>query len=272
MGIKFNKNINHISKDEYHDLDYKIMGLAFRVHKELGKFWNEKVYQYSLAKLCKENGFDVDVEVPIIITFKNYIKRYYIDILINNSIIYELKATDSIGSNHRNQALNYLIFTDCNYGKLINFGGTSVKAEYVTTSLTRNDRYIFSLMFDKWIDIDDDSKWLKELIVSLLRECGAFISFQFFYDVIYFFRGGKENVVKPIKVNLDKIFVGTQNFNLLNNKTAFNLSCITKIETKNYYKKSLERFLAHSELESMQWINFNHHNIEFETITNKFSI
>ncbi len=266
MGIKFNKIINHITKDEYHNLDYEIMGLAFRVHKELGKFWNENIYQYYFAKVCKESGFNVDIEVPIIISFNNFIKRYYIDILINNSIIYELKATDSLISKHKNQTLNYLLLTDCNYGKLINFSGVSVNAEYVTSSLTKKERYDFCLIIDKWIDVDDDSKWLKELIISLLQDCGAFISFQFFYDAIYFFRGGKENVVRPVKIKLDELFAGTQKFHLLNNKTAFDLSCISKTEPKKFYKQSLERFLSHSHLESIQWINFNNHNIEFETI------
>ena len=269
MGIKFDKIINHITKDEYHNLDYEIMGLAFRVHKELGKFWNENIYQYYFAKVCKECGFNVDIEVPIIISFNNFIKRYYIDILINNSIIYELKATDSLISKHKNQTLNYLLLTDCNYGKLINFSGVSVNAEYVTSSLTKKERYDFCLIIDKWIDVDNDSKWLKELIISLLQDCGAFISFQFFYDAIYFFRGGKENVVRSVKIKLDKSFAGTQKINLLNNKTAFDLSCITKTESKKFYKKSLERFLSHSHLESIQWINFNNHNIEFETLRNK---
>ena len=41
MGIEFNKNIEITSDDDFHKLDYKITGLAFKVHDKLGRFWNE---------------------------------------------------------------------------------------------------------------------------------------------------------------------------------------------------------------------------------------
>jgi len=265
MGIEIKKKIKLISEAEFHKLDYKIMGLVFQVHNELGKFCNEKICQNYLAHLCKENGINsVDTEVPIVVSFENFIKKFYIDILINNTIIYELKSVNSINNEHKRQALNYLLLAGINHGKIINFGTTSIEFEFISTSLTQDSRYNVSLRTDKWINTDIDSKWLKELTINLLKEWGTFLGVQLFYDAILFFRGGKENVVRSIKITCDDLVVGTQNFYLLNNHTAFNLSAMTK--DKRFYRKHLEQFLTHTSLDTIQWINFNHHNIEFETI------
>lgn len=267
MGIKFSKSIKYISDKDFHDLDYKVMGLAFQVHKELGKFWNEFVYRNYLIQLCKKNGLQtIDFEVPITLTFKNYIKRYYIDIIVNNSIIYELKSTTTISNVHKCQAFNYLLLAGYNHGKIINFGAASVESEFISTLLTPTKRYNYTIYSNKWINIDNDSMQLKDLIISLLNEWGAFLGAQLFYDAIYFFKGGKENVVRPIKIVCNDNVIGTQNFHLLNNKTAFNISALTN--DKHFYRENLEKFLFHTPLETLQWINFNHQNIEFETIKN----
>ena len=104
MGIKFKRNVELLTEEEFHVLDYKIMGLAFHVHNELGKFCNENICQNYLTYLCKKNGIShVDTEVPIVISYENFIKRYYIDLLINNSIIYELKSVTSLTNEHKRQ-------------------------------------------------------------------------------------------------------------------------------------------------------------------------
>jgi len=269
MGIKFKNVINHISNKDFHDLDYQITGFAFQTHKVLGKFCDERIYQTCLANLCEKNGIRVNIETPIVVSFKNFVKKYYIDILINNSIIYELKSVVSLTNCHTNQILNYLLLTNCNYGKIINFGGYSVEKEFVTTTLTKEDRFNIFIEDDKWFNTDEDSIWLKKLVINLFHEWGGFLSFQLFYDAIYFFRGGKENIIKPIQILCNNFFIGTQNFHLLNNKTAFNLSSITKDKNKNYYKNNLQHFIQNTSLETLQWINFNNHNIEFETLKNR---
>jgi GxxExxY protein len=265
MGIEFNKNIEITSDDDFHKLDYKITGLAFKVHDKLGRFWNELIYRNYLIEVCKQNGIDnVDFEIPITISYKNYSKRFYIDLLINNSIIYELKSVNKINNIHKRQVLNYLLLSGCNHAKLLNFGSQSVECEFVSTKLTPQLRRNYNVSLDKWLDVNNESAQLKQLIVDLLDEWGAFISTELYYDVIYFFFGGKENVLRPINVICNNNILGAQNTHLITSNTAFNISAITN--DKKFYRNSLKKFLRHSSLKTIQWINLNHNNIEFETI------
>ncbi len=123
MPIEKTFKTKHISEEEFRKIDFQIMGFSFERHNEMGKFWNEKIYQNELAYRCQKAGFDaVETEAPLKVSFKNFQKSYYLDLLINNSIIYELKVADRVTVNHKNQILNYLFLSGLNRGKLINIG------------------------------------------------------------------------------------------------------------------------------------------------------
>jgi GxxExxY protein len=99
------------------------------VHNELGPGFLEKVYQNSLMVLFEENGIPVQAQVPIQVQFHGRIVGdYFADIVVNNSIILELKAQDRIAEIHKAQTLNYLKATQFKLAMLINFGGD--RSEY----------------------------------------------------------------------------------------------------------------------------------------------
>ena len=52
MPIKTRVSKREISKEDFYQLDYKVMGLAFAVHNDFGRFWDEKIYQRELAHCC----------------------------------------------------------------------------------------------------------------------------------------------------------------------------------------------------------------------------
>jgi hypothetical protein len=115
-----------------------------------------------------------------------------------------------------------------------------------------------------YLTIDDDSSWLKNMIVTLLKEWGAFLDINLFYDAINHFRGGKENVVQEIKVMYNSHVMGEQSIHLLNPKVAFKISAVTK--EFELYEKHLRRFIKYADIKAIQWINFDHHEIVFKTI------
>jgi GxxExxY protein len=83
----------------------------------------EKVYQNSMYLELKNKGFQVEAQKMI----KGYYKgaevgQYYADLVVENLIILELKATDLIVKEFENQILNYLRSTDYEVGLLLNFG------------------------------------------------------------------------------------------------------------------------------------------------------
>jgi GxxExxY protein len=265
MPIEPSVTIKPISEDEFHLIDHEIMGQVFRIYKELGRFCDEKIYQDELAYRCQEVGFgEIATEVPIRVSYRGYQKIYYIDLLVDRQIMYELKAVEDIIGQHRKQALNYLLLMGMHHGKLINMRPHSVQHYFVSTRLTPEMRYSFTIDDKKWRDLDEDSIWLKNLMTNLLAEWGAFLDTNLFYDAISHFRGGLEHVVKKIPVTIDSRVLGTQHMHLLNPEVAFKISSATK--TVSMYEHHLQSFLSHTRLRAIQWINFNHDKILFKTL------
>ena len=106
-----------------------IVNSAFKVHKELGPGLLEKVYEACLVYEITKAGFEVkrQVEVPIIydgVTLKEYLR---LDIIVENSIIIEVKAVDIINPVWNTQIISHLKLTNNELGFLINFNVPLIK-------------------------------------------------------------------------------------------------------------------------------------------------
>ncbi|MCI0697380.1 GxxExxY protein [candidate division KSB1 bacterium] len=265
MPITCNVKINPIAKDDFYSLDYKVMGLTFAIHQKLGRFWDEAIYQSELAYQFQKTGLaEAALEVPIQVSYHDFTKFYYMDLLLNNAVLYELKTVLALAGEHHKQALNYLLLTGMRHGKLINMRPSSVESRFVSTNITPAKRYEFSLDETEWQDLDEDSVSLKRLVVDLLNDWGAFLSTDLFYDAVIHFRGGEENVVKEIEVVDNGRLIGKQEKHLLNPKTAFNISAVTRHERQ--HAEHLRRMIRHTNLKAVQWVNFNHDLIAFRTL------
>ena len=110
------------------DLTYKVRGAIFEVNKVLGHGFLEKVYENALMVELKLRGLSAQAQVPIEVEYKDEIVgEYFADVLVEDQVILELKAVDSLQKIHVAQLLNYLKATKYNLGLLINF--THPKAE-----------------------------------------------------------------------------------------------------------------------------------------------
>lgn len=106
-----------------------IVNSAFKVHKGLGPGLLEKVYEACLVYEITKAGFEVkrQVEVPIIydgVTLKEYLR---LDIIVENSIIIEVKAVDIINPVWNAQIISHLKLTNNELGFLINFNVPLIK-------------------------------------------------------------------------------------------------------------------------------------------------
>ena len=100
-----------------------IYDAAFEVRRHLCNGFLEKVYQNALAIELSQRGLQVETEIPIKIHYKGHIVGdYRIDILVENSVILELKSVETILPIHEAQLVNYLTATGINDGILINYG------------------------------------------------------------------------------------------------------------------------------------------------------
>jgi GxxExxY protein len=106
-----------------------IVNSAFKVHKELGTGLLEKVYEACLVYEITKAGFEVkrQVEVPIIydgVTLKEYLR---LDIIVESSIIIEVKAVEIVNPVWNAQIISHLKLTNNELGFLINFNVPLIK-------------------------------------------------------------------------------------------------------------------------------------------------
>ena len=111
------------------NLSSNIIGAAIEVHKELGPGLLESVYEACLYQELKTRGISVECQVELPIIYKGMItdKTYRIDMLVDNSVIVELKAVDSLNPIHEAQLLTYMKLLQINLGLLINFNVERLK-------------------------------------------------------------------------------------------------------------------------------------------------
>ena len=108
---------------KHREITEKIIGAAQRVHNTLGYGFLEKVYQNSLVIELRTLGFDVDVEQPIAVHYRDEIVGNYVaDIVVNEKVIIEIKAVKELSEIHEVQLVSYLKATGIEVGLLINFG------------------------------------------------------------------------------------------------------------------------------------------------------
>ena len=105
------------------ELIAEIIGAAIEVHKELGPGLLESTYERCLVYELTLRGIKAERQKAQPIYYKGLEldEGYRIDILVNGTIILELKAVDAINDIHRAQILTYLKLSNCTLGYLINF-------------------------------------------------------------------------------------------------------------------------------------------------------
>ncbi|GIQ59863.1 GxxExxY protein [Flavobacterium collinsii] len=107
----------------HEELTDVIIKTFYEVYNELGYGFLERVYLNSLYLELKSKGLNVEAQRKIEVYYKGIeVGKYYADLIVENLVILELKAADSIVPAFENQMLNYLRGTNCEVGLLLNFG------------------------------------------------------------------------------------------------------------------------------------------------------
>ena len=112
---------------EYKDLTEKIIGCAYRVYNKMGFGYLESVYEKCMLIELRKAGFDIESQKPIRVQYDGEVVGDFIaDILVNDTVILELKSVRKLVEAHEVQLVNYLVATGKPVGLLINFGETKV--------------------------------------------------------------------------------------------------------------------------------------------------
>jgi len=92
----------------HEDLTGKVIGAFVEVYNELGQGFLEAVYRNSLAVALRQAGLDAVTELAVAVRFRGQtVGDYRVDILVNHSVIIELKTAAAIDPSHCAQILNY---------------------------------------------------------------------------------------------------------------------------------------------------------------------
>jgi GxxExxY protein len=113
----------HADDIEVNRLSERIIGSAMAVQNVLGVGFLEKVYENALAYELRKAGIAVSQQHPAIVRYDGIVVgEYAVDLLVERTILVELKAVRALDDIHRAQCLNYLKATGLRLCLLINFG------------------------------------------------------------------------------------------------------------------------------------------------------
>lgn len=106
-----------------------VLDAAFAVHSELGPGLLEAVYEHCLAEELQSAGLAVERQVGVPVNYRR--ERidlgFCLDLLVERSVVVEIKAIDALASIHTAQVLTYLRFTGVRLGYLVNFNSVRLK-------------------------------------------------------------------------------------------------------------------------------------------------
>ena len=114
-------DVDAISADVVHE--------AIRIHRELGPGLLESVYEIVLAGALARRGYKVERQKPVDVSYDGmtFEAAFKIDILVEDSLVLELKSVEKLSGAHAKQVLTYLRLIKQPFGLLLNFSGETMK-------------------------------------------------------------------------------------------------------------------------------------------------
>ncbi len=261
MPVIIPPNIWRPNQTQFGEIAYRVMEVIFNVHNELGRFLREEIFHLEIASRLPGSI----VKLPIKVVFDDFEKPYYLDLLIDNGVPFELKAVETLAPRHRAQLLHYQLLLELAHGKLVNLRSESVEHEFVNTQLTRTDRIAFAVLEDGWEPVWCEERELKEWLVEFLRDVGVGLDLHLYVDAVTHFFGGEEKVLSETPVIVRGRQLGVQRVRLAAPGVALKLSTVPE-ESCQRFDDHARRFMAHSPLKKLLWINMNRQFVRFAQI------
>ena len=117
--------------EQQHDLSYRIIGCAIKVHRALGPGLLEAAYQRCIMREFQLEGIPAVTEVPICLEYRGeeIDCSFRADFIVDNQILLELKSVDKLAPIHTAQVITYLKLTHLKVGLLINFNVELLKED-----------------------------------------------------------------------------------------------------------------------------------------------
>ncbi|MFA6973422.1 MAG: GxxExxY protein [Parcubacteria group bacterium] len=119
---------NEPDKVIHKELSYKVVGILFEVYNELGFGYQEKYYEKAIEKSFLKEKITFKRQAPFNLKFKGeVIGKYYLDFLVEDKIVLEIKKGNHFPKRNINQVKEYLKVTGLKLAILANFTSSDVK-------------------------------------------------------------------------------------------------------------------------------------------------
>ncbi len=264
MPILCKFDVVPMSRSQFYEIDHLVMKHSFSIQNELGRLYDEHVYQIELLRRCTDSGIIVRSESEIVVSFESFKKSYYLDALMNCGSICELKAVETLNGQHESQLLNYLLLSNLQFGKLINFSSPSVQYRFVTTTLNAINRMSYEVDDATWSTEIPSGKFIREIVQNLLVDWGVYLDVNLYREAVCHFLGGDDVLMQPVNIFVNNYLVGHQRLCCLDEETCLHIS--STIRHFESYKKQLLKIFEHTSLKQIQWINFNRATVQLITL------
>ena len=115
---------------EYSELTEKIIGCAYSVYNKMGFGYLESVYEKCMLIELRKAGLKVESQKPLTVFYENEtVGEFIADIIVNDTVILELKSAKQIIKAHEVQLVNYLVATGKPVGLILNLSESKVEVK-----------------------------------------------------------------------------------------------------------------------------------------------
>lgn len=263
MPIQLPPKLKRLTDDEFKRVTFEAMEVIFAVHNEMGRLFDEAVYKRAVARRLE----DAEIEVRLRLSFDHFVKEYKLDLLVGGGSLFELKVAESTHDRHRAQLLNYQLILELPHAKLVNFRNERVEHEFVNAPLTREDRIRFEIQDTSYQPASGAQIELRELFVRILRDWGTGLDLRLYEEALVHFFGGEPRVIQPVEISDASERVGAQKLPVISPGTVLRLTTLSR--DLEMFEHHLRRFLAHTGLERIQWVNVNRKRVTFRTLSRR---
>ena len=260
MPIHLPPNLRRLADDDFKQIAFEAMQVIFAVQNEMGLLFDEVVYQKAVVRRIP----GAQIEVPLRVSFEGFVKEYFLDLLVKDGALFEFKVAEATHDRHRAQLLNYLLLLELPHGKLVNFRNELVEHEFVNAPLTREDRIRFQVEEHHYLPTTGAGRELQELFVRLLRDWGTGLDLRLYEEALVYFFGGQQQVVQPVEILDGDAVLGSQKLPVIAPDTVLKLTALSR--DLDSFENHLGRFLDHTRLDRLQWVNVGRKLVTFRTL------
>lgn len=265
MPIKCDIPLRNLTQAEFGPLAYSVLGDVYRIHNDLGRYFDEQIYKRALGR-CRP---DVRLEEPIQISFRTFHTKCKLDVVVADGGVFEFKAVEVFSPRHKAQLIHYLHLVGLSHGLLVNVRTEKVEHLFVNAPLTRDERFRFVPEQRTWDSGLPSATFFRETLLDLLADWGTGLELPLYEEALTHFLGGQNFVVRPAEVQFQEQVIWRQDFRHTAEHVAFKLTAFEDEDSLDNFEKHVDRLLVHTSLDAVIWANIGRRVVTFATLKSK---